>query len=356
MRVIYLILSVVMMFGIMRPAHAQDKEEWQKVFWAYQFIPDTLSPKDYLQQLDKIEQQATQLISDLEDEQERKVAQLKRYNGLLWGLGNYILKHDDESLRNVMAQKMNGLDMDSPDLDLLSGTEITNLVNGYLNFYHAGLSDVDKATCVLYNIKSEKVRNEYVLPTLMMVLKQSGYTDEIEGLVQDIDLCSKTEDTRKKAHKLKDWYYPVRSGELAPEIEAEDENGKSVKLSDYRGKIVFLDVWATWCGGCVEGLPYFVALREKYKERKDIVFLTLTIDEESFKESWKKFLKEKKFSGKIPHLFPTNRESFEKSYCITGIPRYILIDKEGKIVNAWHVSAKHEYFSFMFDTELLTLE
>ena len=113
MRVIYLILSVVMMFGIMRPAQAQEKEEWQKVFWAYQFIPDTLSPKDYLQQLDKIEQQATQLISDLEDEQERKVAQLKRYNGLLWGLGNYILKHDDESLRNVMAQKMNGLDMDS---------------------------------------------------------------------------------------------------------------------------------------------------------------------------------------------------------------------------------------------------
>ena len=162
MRVIYLILSVVMMFGIMRPAQAQEKEEWQKVFWAYQFIPDTLSPKDYLQQLDKIEQQATQLISDLEDEQERKVAQLKRYNGLLWGLGNYILKHDDESLRNVMAQKMNGLDMDSPDLDLLSGTEITNLVNGYLNFYHAGLSDVNKATYVLYNIKSEKVRNEYV--------------------------------------------------------------------------------------------------------------------------------------------------------------------------------------------------
>ena len=190
----------------------------------------------------------------------------------------------------------------------------------------------------------------------MEALKQSGYTDEIEGLIQDVDLCSKTAETRKKAHELKDWYYPVRAGELAPEIEAEDENGKTVKLADYRGKIVFLDVWATWCGGCVEGLPYFIALREKYKERKDIVFLTLTIDEDSWKENWKKFLKEKKFSGKIPHLFPTNREAFEKSYCITGIPRYILIDKEGKIVNAWHVSAKHEYFSFMFDTELLTLE
>lgn len=354
MRTIYLMLCAVLMLGNVCPTQAQEKE-WQKVLGVYQFIPDTLSSKEYLQQLDKVEQEATQVIDGLKDEQERKVARLKRYNGLLWGLGNYILKHDEEALRNVMTQKMNGLDMDSPDLDLLSGTEITNLVNGYLNFYHAGLSDVDKATYVLYNIKSEKVRNEYVLPTLTWALKQTGYTDEIGGLIEDIDLCSKTEDTRKKAHELKDWYYPVRSGEAAPEIEAEDENGETVRLSDYKGKVVFIDVWATWCGGCVEGLPYFVALREKYKDRKDIVFLTLTIDEESSKENWKSFLKEKKFSGKIPHLFPRNREAFEKSYCITGVPRYILIDKEGKIVNAWHVSAKHEFFPFMFDMELSTL-
>lgn len=174
----------------------------------------------------------------------------------------------------------------------------------------------------------------------------------MENLITDIDLCSKTEATKAKAHDLKNWYYPMREGAIAPDFEAEDEFGKTVKLSDYRGKIVFIDVWATWCGACVKGLPYFVALREQYKDREDIVFLTVTFDNEGTKEYWNKFLCEKKISGVIPHLFPKNRTQFGDVYCVTGIPRYILIDKEGKIVNAWHVAAMHEFFPLVFESEL----
>ena len=205
----------------------------------------------------------------------------------------------------------------------------------------------------MYNIKSEKIRNPYVLTALVSTLKQNGYTDAIQGVIEDIELCSKTESTIQKAHELKAQYYPVRVGEVASDFEMEDEFGKMVKLSDFRGKMVFIDVWATWCGGCVEGLPYFMALRDQYKDQKDLVLLTISDDGIEAKSRWLKFLKEKKYSGKIPHLIINKeKDNFTKDYCITGIPRYILIDKEGKIVNAWHVAAKHELFPWFFKIEL----
>ena len=127
----------------------------------------------------------------------------------------------------------------------------------------------------------------------MSTLKQNGYTDAIQGVIEDIELCSKTESTIQKAHELKAQYYPVRVGEMAPDFEMEDEFGKMVKLSDFRGEMVFIDVWATWCGGCVEGLPYFMALRDQYKDQKDLVLLTISDDGIEAKSRWLKFLKRK---------------------------------------------------------------
>lgn len=103
----------------------------------------------------------------------------------------------------------------------------------------------------------------------------------------------------------------------------------------------------------VDVLPYFMALRDQYKDQKDLVLLTISDDGIEAKSRWLKFLKEKKYSGKIPHLIINKeKDNFTKDYCITGIPRYILIDKEGKIVNAWHVAAKHELFPWFFKIEL----
>ena len=352
MKKILLVIGFVF-FGLggIQVIHAQDKMRLDNLDRAYMFIPDSLSAEDYLKRFEAAEKQTNDFISGLAGD-EKKWATLIRYKGILWGLGGYIHENKATALKEMLEQKLDGLDLDSQDVELLPDNEIMNLINGYLNYYYPEMPELQRATYVLYNIKSEKVRNIYVMQALVSALKTWGCTREVEDLITDIDLCSKTEATKAKAHELKNWYYPVRAGEMAPDFEAEDEFGKSVKLSDYRGKVVFIDVWATWCGGCVEGLPYFVALREQYKDREDIVFLTVTYDGEGAKEYWKKFLQEKKFSGVIPHLFPKNKKQFDEDYCVTGIPRYILIDKEGKIVNAWHVAAKHEFFPFVFDSEL----
>lgn len=359
MKMMNIILVCVVICSVwVTPCFAQqfnekDKGLLNRVARVYNVIPRDLKTDEVLRKVNEADEQVNLMMDSLSGKEAKEKARFVRYNGLLWSLGVYVIETGDQTLKSELAERINGLDLDSPALDLLSDVEVANLLNGYFRVFMPDMSELGRATHVLYNIKSEKVRNPYVLSTLVSELKQRGYTGDVQGLLDDIELCSKTEATIQKAKELKEKYYPVRVGEMAPDFEMEDEYGKMVKLSNFRGKAVFIDVWATWCGGCVEGLPYFVALKDQYKDWKDVVFLTISNDGIEGKSRWLNFLKEKKYSGKMPHLIVNDKKDrFKEDYCLTGIPRYILIDKEGKIVNAWHVSAKHELFPWFFNMEL----
>lgn len=343
---------IVICFGAMTSCFAQqdtqDQALLERIARIYHLIPQDLKTEELLKKVDEVDRQVNLSFDSLSGEEVKRKARLIRFNGLLWSM-----RQADEEIKKELEKRLQGLDLDSPELELLSDVEVTNLLNGYFQVFIPDLSSLNRATYVLYNVKSEKVRNAYVLPVLLSELKQRGYTGDIQGLLEDIELCSKTGTTIQKSKELKERYYPVREGAVAPDFEMEDEYGNPVKLSDFRGKIVFIDVWATWCGGCIEGLPYFMALKDQYKDRKDIVFMTISDDGTESKNRWLHFLKEKKYTGKMPHLIINKgKDQFVKDYCVTGIPRYILIDKEGKIVNAWHLAAKHELFPWIFKMEL----
>lgn len=326
----------------------KDRTLAERIARTYHLIPGDLTAEELLRKVDEADKQVNRTIDSLPEGELKRKARLIRFIGLLWSMNQ-----PDQTVKSELEKRIQGQDPDSPDLELLSDVEVTNLLNGYFRAFLPDLSETARATYVLYNIKSEKVRNSYVPFVLISELKKNGYTDEAEYLLKDIELCSKTEATIRQARELKERYYPLRRGAPAPDFEMEDEHARTVKLSDFNGKIVFIDVWATWCGGCVEGLPHFMALKDQYKHRKDIVFLTISDDGIESKASWLKFLKKKGYTGKMPHLIINKqKDSFAKDYCITGIPRYILIDKEGKIVNAWHIAAKHELFAWFFKMEL----
>ena len=106
-----------------------------------------------------------------------------------------------------------------------------------------------------------------------------------------------------------------------------DINGKTRGLSDYLGQVVLLDVWATWCPPCIAEQPALETL-EKSFEGKNVVFISLSIDTD--KAKWKDMVEKKKLSG--VHLFTNNKGSIVTDYEVTEVPRYILIDKEGKMV------------------------
>lgn len=111
----------------------------------------------------------------------------------------------------------------------------------------------------------------------------------------------------------------------------EDVNGKQVALSDFKGKVVYVDVWATWCGPCKFQIPYLVELEEYYHNNPDIVFISVSVDARKDYDKWKAMLKEKNMGGVL--LFAGERKAdIMKPYGITGIPRFMLFGKDGKAI------------------------
>jgi thiol-disulfide isomerase/thioredoxin len=114
------------------------------------------------------------------------------------------------------------------------------------------------------------------------------------------------------------------------------KGGKS-SLSDFKGKYVYLDIWATWCGPCKAEIPFLKALEKEF-HGKNIEFISISVDNIDGRrgsyESWKKMVGEQQLGG--VQLFADNdfNSKFIRDYNINGIPRFILIDPDGNIVAA----------------------
>ena len=114
----------------------------------------------------------------------------------------------------------------------------------------------------------------------------------------------------------------------SPDFKGEDINGKQMSLRDFRGKYVYIDMWATWCGPCQKELPSLKKLEEKYAGR-NIVFVGLSIDAD--KAKWEARVKSGELCG--TQLYIGRGSKFQADYRISGIPRFILLDPNGRIVN-----------------------
>lgn len=119
------------------------------------------------------------------------------------------------------------------------------------------------------------------------------------------------------------------SPEMAPDFSLPDREGKQKSLADFRGKFVLMDIWATWCGPCIMQIPAMKALEERYKD-KNLTFLSISVDQDRDKPKWLKMIKEKQMGG--THLFAGKNSGFSEAYRVDFIPRFILIDTQGKIM------------------------
>lgn len=131
-----------------------------------------------------------------------------------------------------------------------------------------------------------------------------------------------------------DKWMKISKGQPAPEITGVTVENDTVMLSDLRGKIVYIDVWATWCKPCIAELPFYKSLQEEIEDNDAVEFLFVSIDNNS--DAWTNFLiKETMPEGiQVNEIEIVDHTTVQDSYKMWGIPRYILIDAEGKIVNA----------------------
>jgi thiol-disulfide isomerase/thioredoxin len=101
-----------------------------------------------------------------------------------------------------------------------------------------------------------------------------------------------------------------------------------VNLRDFKGKVIFIDFWATWCKPCIEQFAHSKKLREEYLG-KDIVFINIAIEDQE--DKWLKVIEKRKIDG--VNLFAGDKSgNLRTMYNINAIPHYVLIDKEGKII------------------------
>ena len=119
----------------------------------------------------------------------------------------------------------------------------------------------------------------------------------------------------------------------APNFVYENHKGGKTTLESLKGKYVYIDVWATWCGPCRGEIPFLKTIEEKYKD-KNIEFVSISVDVDKDHDKWKKFVTDKQLGG--IQLFADKNwlSDFIKAFNINSIPRFILIDPKGVVIDA----------------------
>jgi peroxiredoxin len=130
----------------------------------------------------------------------------------------------------------------------------------------------------------------------------------------------------KQAKPIADSTPSTTGGKSAPAFTLQDLNGKNVSLADFRGKVVILDFWATWCPPCVQEIPHFIELYEQYKD-KGFAMLGISLDQEGISVV-------KSFAQKVKINYPimmTDGQVHNAYGGITSIPTTFIIDPAGNI-------------------------
>lgn len=123
----------------------------------------------------------------------------------------------------------------------------------------------------------------------------------------------------------------LKPGMIAPDFTQKDVNGKPVKLSDFSGKYVLLDFWASWCAPCRIQSPELVKTYAKYKNR-NFTILGISLDQLDGKEKWEKAIKDDGLNWTQVSDLKHWDNQVAKLYSVRAIPETILIDPSGRII------------------------
>lgn len=121
-------------------------------------------------------------------------------------------------------------------------------------------------------------------------------------------------------------------GKPAPNLTFTDKNGKQLSLQSFKGQVLLVDIWGTWCAPCIAEMPYLAALQKEYAGRKDVRIMSIACDKKA--EKWKTYLASHPTTWQQYLITKEGNQVLDKTYFCEGIPRFIIIDKQGNIVAA----------------------
>jgi thiol-disulfide isomerase/thioredoxin len=180
------------------------------------------------------------------------------------------------------------------------------------------------------NFSDGSVKEQLMFNYLRYGMKANGALESVYKLYKS---SNQNSDNLSKVTSSYNVLSNLIPGKASPKFIYENYIGGMTNLEDLAGKIVYIDVWATWCGPCLREIPALKSLENDY-HNKNIAFVSLSIDEKKDYQKWRTMVADKELTG-IQLMADNNwKSSFVTSYGIKGIPRFILIDAAGNIINS----------------------
>ena len=301
------------------------------------------SPMAFKQSMQAIAQQYTEILKNLPADFAAKEEKANRYQQLVI-VSEYLLNHRKYTEEEAPAIKelqdlCTAVDLDNAT-DFNDYPEYQTLVQNIFKwriYSHKVQYEFDdpwgKILADFKALKSENIK-QALAPLIIEGVSPTSATATNEEIIALVKQLVKDKDLLNTLSKHIDLVNKLKAGQPFPALPAlTDLNDKEVKYEQLplKGKLLFIDIWATYCPDCRKELPALESLQEDYKT-EPITFVSISVDRD--KEAWKTMVKEKKLGGIHLYASPETKELFKELYDLRSIPRYMLIDEKGNIINA----------------------
>ena len=236
--------------------------------------------------------------------------------------------------------------------ELLNDLDVNDAINyqtnlslwALLNKTKSEMKGNNEAYCYeLMDLTKQMVTNPNLRKQMVQIIGQNYYTyGDGTGNVEEFtkrfrefagENANIADGMYKQFMEVKKAKEKTASGVPAPDITLDLPDGKQVQLKDIcKGKFTYIDVWATWCGPCKMEIPFMEKLVERFKGNDKVMFISISVDENV--DAWKKMIEKDKPQWAQYNIHGKTNQQFSADWGITGIPRFIMIDKDGNIFAA----------------------
>lgn len=305
----------------------------------------SMDESNFLQQLEKNQKSIENLYNENKISNEnfkKKVAEEDKYSRALL-IESYINGHSYYT-KNDTFKASEGFYNELKDINYKDTLAYRNSI-AYQNLLQAHYdrlvakeaseSNGTNETILYLKKVNQELPDGYAKDNMMNSYLQFGLKAD-ESLEEAYNIYKNSNPNSENLAKLTVQYDKLKvilKGSPSPTFNYENHKGGTTSLESLKGKYVYIDVWATWCGSCLREIPSLKEVEKEYSN-KNVQFVSISIDEPKDYDKWKDMVTEKELTG-IQLVADNNWKSkFVVDYAIQGIPRFILIDPQGNIVSA----------------------
>lgn len=194
---------------------------------------------------------------------------------------------------------------------------------------HPELGIIDFVRVKIENISSSDIKDQISSMLIRQMNEKNQNIDDDYLKIKDILIADRLKDKLTMRYESSK---SLKKGSTSVQFTYENFNGGTTSLASLKGKLLYIDVWATWCGPCIKEMPFLKELVEEYRG-KEIEFVSISIDSKNDYDKWRKMVSEKDIGGIQLYDSDGLNSEFMKAFSVSIIPRFMMIDPKGNIIS-----------------------